>query len=152
MQEEEGGHSSHRIEECVPASGGSPTIKERFMKNKFVMIACMFLLGAGSIGFCAGFGVNKNQVYPRIITPNGDGKNDLFWVFYENPLDNEVHGKIYTIDGAEVADMKHKTGSAEYSLCWDGCDGSGGVVPAGVYIYQLNAEDSVFNGTVVVAR
>lgn len=122
------------------------------MKNKFVLMTLIFLLGVVSVGFCAGFGVIKNKVYPRIITPNDDGKNDLFWVFYANPMDNEVHGRIYTLDGAEVADMKHKTGAAEYSLYWDGADSSGRIVPAGVYIYQINAEDSVYNGAVVVAR
>lgn len=119
-------------------------------KTLFIVFALMLFY----LSFCdaGGFAVNKNNVYPKIITPNGDGLNDIFWVFYENLMDNEVRGKIYTIESAEVTDMVHKPGATEYSLCWDGTDGSGNIVPGGVYIYQITAENSVYNGVVVVAR
>lgn len=122
-------------------------MKKIIILSVWVMVMMMPHGGNGE-----GFGVNAQKVYPRIITPNGDGWNDLFWVFYENPMDSEVHGKIYDIDGAEVTDMVHKSGAEEYSLCWDGTDGSKRVVPAGVYIYQITAEGSVYNGTIIVAR
>lgn len=119
-----------------------------------VITVCMVLLPSSSL--TTGFGVIEEKVRPRIITPNGDGKNDIFWVIYTNPMDAEVRGKIYDLDGAEVTDMVQKTsditGLLEGALSWDGKDGSGNVVPAGVYIYQLTAEDTVFNGTVFVAR
>ncbi|MFH1379632.1 MAG: gliding motility-associated C-terminal domain-containing protein [bacterium] len=99
-----------------------------------------------------GFGIDKNDIRPRIITPNNDGLNDFFWIFYRNDFDLQVSGTIYDIDGAEVARMFHKTGAAEYSLCWDGKDGAGSVVPAGAYVYQVKAEDSIYNGIVIVAR
>ncbi|MBD3271132.1 MAG: hypothetical protein GF384_01175 [Elusimicrobia bacterium] len=120
--------------------------------HKIIMVVIVMMVGALAGIQGAGFGIDRSRIRPRIITPNDDGRNDTFWVFYQNPLDSEVTGEIFDCEGAKVADMTHKNGAEEYSLCWDGTDGSGRVVPAGVYIYQITAEDSVFNGTVVVAR
>lgn len=59
-------------------------------------------------------------------------------------------GKIYDITGAEVADLQ--PGSTEDSLIWDGRDKNGNIVHSGVYIYQIEVEGKVFNGTIVVAK
>lgn len=113
-----------------------------------LIVWCLIIVPAGLYG--DGFGIT--DVRPRIITPNADHLNDVFWVFYRNPMDSQVHGKIYDVDGAEVTDMVHKAGAAEYSLCWDGKDGSGSIVPAGAYIYQIKSENTTYNGIVIVAR
>jgi gliding motility-associated-like protein len=119
---------------------------------KKICIICCMLTGFVSFVCAAHFSVIKSKVYPKIITPNGDGKNDLFWVFYENPMDDAVQGRIFDVRGAEVADMVHVNGAEEYSLTWDGKDGSGRVVPAGIYLYQIESEGTVYTGSVVVAR
>ena len=67
-----------------------------------------------------------------------------------NPRDSGVSGRIYDLRGAHVADMTPGMQVAD-SLVWDGRS-NGRVVPRGVYIYQIKAEDKVFNGTVVVIR
>lgn len=120
--------------------------------KQLLTICAVCLMCASLYVYGDGFGIPKDGVRPRIITPNGDRRNDIFWVFYTNPMDSEVRGTIYDIDGAKVTDMIHKAGAREYSLCWDGKDGSGSLVPAGVYIYQIKAEDSTYNGVVIVAR
>ncbi|MEQ1920077.1 MAG: hypothetical protein ABL955_12845, partial [Elusimicrobiota bacterium] len=39
----------------------------------------------------------------RIVTPNGDGLNDLIFFCFENPQDSDISGKIYTLLGTEVS-------------------------------------------------
>jgi hypothetical protein len=99
----------------------------------------------------------------RVITPNGDGRNDLMFFCYDNPSDGDVSGKIYTLLGAEVASTGPRTaaagtacpggllpGSAQYST-WDGRS-AGSVVRSGVYVYRISAEGRTFSGTLLVVR
>ncbi|MEW6556691.1 MAG: gliding motility-associated C-terminal domain-containing protein [Elusimicrobiota bacterium] len=88
------------------------------------------------------------SVYPRIFSPNGDGWNDVVNFVYEGN-DTGISGKVYDINGAFVSDMiKGDTGD---SLRWDGKK-DGKAVPSGIYIYQIEADGKVVNGTVVVAK
>ncbi|MFA5779618.1 MAG: gliding motility-associated C-terminal domain-containing protein [Elusimicrobiota bacterium] len=89
------------------------------------------------------------KVYPRIFTPNGDGWNDAANFMYEGN-DAGITGKIFDINGAFVSDMAR--GDTETSLKWDGKNSDGKVVSSGIYIYQIEADKKVFNGTVVVAK
>lgn len=89
------------------------------------------------------------SVLNRFITPNGDGKNDDVVFHFDNPRDVAVQGAIYDLKGALVAQMTPST--SPDTLKWDG-KSNATVVPSGVYIYQIEAEDKVFNGTVVVIR
>ncbi|MBI4369336.1 MAG: fibronectin type III domain-containing protein [Elusimicrobia bacterium] len=86
----------------------------------------------------------------KIFTPNGDGWNDQVLFRYENPKNDLVTGKVYDLTGAYVADMKQ--GTETDSLMWDGKDGRGEVVRAGIYVFQIEAAGNIFNGTVVVAK
>ncbi|MBI4669782.1 MAG: fibronectin type III domain-containing protein, partial [Elusimicrobia bacterium] len=86
----------------------------------------------------------------KIITPNNDGWNDSVLFRFENPNKIRVTGKVFDVTGAFVADMAQ--GTEEDSLMWDGTDGRGNVVRGGIYIFQIEADGKVFNGTVVVAR
>ncbi|MFH0948091.1 MAG: gliding motility-associated C-terminal domain-containing protein [Elusimicrobiota bacterium] len=89
------------------------------------------------------------NVYPRIFTPNGDGWNDVVHFMYVGK-DTGITGKIFDINGAFISDMSR--GDTEYSLKWDGKNGDGKVASSGIYIYQIEADSKVFNGTVVVAK
>ncbi len=93
------------------------------------------------------------QVYPRIITPNGDGANDVaIFQFGELTLDlGSLSGEIFDITGAKVAPLKPGP-DPNSTLMWDGKSSYGSVVPAGIYIYQIYANGTRVNGTVVVAR
>lgn len=100
----------------------------------------------------------------RVITPNGDGINDLAFFCFENPQDSEISGKIYTLLGAEVApigsrrDRTALAGAgcpasiirAQY-MTWDGM-ADNARVRSGLYVYRLTAEDQVFSGTLLIVR
>ncbi|MBD3271799.1 MAG: T9SS type A sorting domain-containing protein, partial [Elusimicrobia bacterium] len=93
-----------------------------------------------------------SQIWPRkTFTPNGDGINDTINFNFENPRESVVTGKIFDITGAFVATMT--TGlNGRWSLQWDGRDSKGSFVDKGVYIYQIEAEGKIINGTIVVAK
>ncbi|MFH1540748.1 MAG: gliding motility-associated C-terminal domain-containing protein [Elusimicrobiota bacterium] len=90
------------------------------------------------------------KVYPRIFTPNGDGWNDVVNFMYEGN-DAGISGKIFDINGAFVCDMANGDFSGG-SLKWNGKNANGNVVTSGIYIYQIEADKKVFNGTIVVAK
>jgi hypothetical protein len=98
-----------------------------------------------------------SQMTPRkIFTPNGDGVNDEITLYLENPKDSVLtQAKIFDITGAEVADFQQGVvagASSITSLKWDGRDKTGSTVRSGVYVYQVQAEGKILNGTIVVAR
>ena len=95
------------------------------------------------------FGADFSGLSNRLITPNGDGKNDTMVFVFDNPMGSGIKGTIYDLKGARVADMV--PGPVSNSMLWDAKAG-GRVVPGGVYIYQLEAEGKVYNGTVVVIK
>jgi hypothetical protein len=100
---------------------------------------------------------NLSQLTPRkIFTPNGDGINDEIILFLENPRDSIIsQAKIYDITGAEVSDFEQGIIVGErgiVSLKWNGKDKQGSTVRSGIYVYQIQAESKVINGTIVVAR
>jgi hypothetical protein len=96
-------------------------------------------------------GVTVTKVYPRIITPNGDGWNDKVVFQFDNPELLPLSGHMYDITGTKVADLKAGP-QPDSTLIWDGKDSSGRVVPAGIYLYQIESAGSKMTGTVVVAR
>ncbi|MCJ7645751.1 gliding motility-associated C-terminal domain-containing protein [bacterium] len=91
-----------------------------------------------------------NKVWPRIFTPNNDGLNDEVYFQYDNPNEKGVVCRIFDVRGALVRQLD--IGQTETSFAWDGEDQKGKVVPSGVYIYQLEAEGKVINGTVILAK
>jgi hypothetical protein len=96
-----------------------------------------------------GFAADRAGLTNRLITPNGDNKNDTMVFIFDNPQDKDVKGRIYDLRGALVAQMV--AGPVGNSLLWDAKSG-GQVVPGGVYIYQIEAQGTVYNGTVAVIR
>jgi gliding motility-associated-like protein len=75
--------------------------------------------------------LNKDVFVPNVFTPNGDGKNDLLYV-YGNYIDKlEMH--IFNQWGQQIAVITDKTQG------WDGKH-KGTAQPIGVYVYVLKAE------------
>ena len=95
------------------------------------------------------FGADFSGLSNRLITPNGDGKNDTMVFVFDNPAGSGIKGTIYDLKGAKVSEMV--PGPVSNSMLWDAKAG-GRTVPGGVYIYQLEAENKVYNGTVVVVK
>jgi len=91
-----------------------------------------------------------NKVYPRIFTPNNDGLNDVVNFEYANPNEKGVVCRIFDIRGALVRQLD--IGQTETSFAWDGKDEKGRVALSGVYVYQLEGEGKVINGTVILAK
>lgn len=101
--------------------------------------------------------VRLDKVFNRFLTPNGDRRNDSAVFKIENPSALDVSGKIFTVGGAFVSDMRLFSAppaclaTLKDCLEWDGRS-NGQVVPGGVYIYQVEGEGNVFNGTVIVIK
>jgi hypothetical protein len=93
------------------------------------------------------------QVYPRIISPNGDGANDVaIFQFGEGQIAGvSLTGEIFDINGIKIATLRSGP-DPDSTLMWDGKTDSGSVVPSGIYIYQISVAGERANGTVVVAR
>jgi hypothetical protein len=103
----------------------------------------------------------------RIVTPNGDGKNDVAFLCFDNPADSDVSGKIYSLLGSEVASFGPRqivqgppyvpacgapaTAAPAQYLTWDGRS-NGSVVHSGIYVYRVTAEQKVYSGTLIVVR
>ncbi len=96
-------------------------------------------------------GVTMTKVYPKIISPNGDGWNDKAVFEFDNPQLLPLSGKVYDITGAFVADMAFGR-VPDSTLVWDGKDSAGSTVPGGIYVYQVDTGNGATTGTVVVAR
>lgn len=101
-----------------------------------------------------GFELPKDAVYPRIFSPNGDGINDIVYFDLVNPLLDGIEGRIYDSDGATVADIRFDSypGGNVERWVWDGLDGNGNAVRAGIYIYEVRGNGKTITGTVVVAK
>ncbi|KAF0127546.1 MAG: hypothetical protein FD189_20 [Elusimicrobia bacterium] len=96
-----------------------------------------------------GFAADASGLSNRLITPNGDGKNDTMVFVFDDPAGTSVKGTIFDLKGAKVASMT--PGPVGNSLVWDP-RAEGRSVPGGVYIYQIESGGEVFNGTAVVIR
>lgn len=80
----------------------------------------------------------------KIITPNGDGYNDL--LVFTNLDGTGVAIRLYTVQGSEIRLIN----APPYQ--WDGRDDNGDVVAIGVYIYQFKVDGKRYNGMVGVAK
>lgn len=94
-----------------------------------------------------------SNVLNRVITPNGDGKNDDFIVIYDPGPNNVVpSGRIYDLKGHYIANMKVAGTGVPNTITWDGKATNGRVVSGGVYVYAIAGGGQNFTGTVIVAR
>lgn len=96
-----------------------------------------------------GLSFDVSQLSNKVITPNGDGRNDKAVFLFDNPRDASFSGRIFDRQGGFVAEMV--PGLLANTLQWD-ARGSGRVVPGGVYIYQIRGEGKGFSGTLLVVR
>ncbi len=84
----------------------------------------------------------------KFLTPNGDGLNDNIQFTFDNPKDSAISGKIFDVQGRLVTTLSQ---TDQFHMIWDG-KANGNAVPGGVYIYQLEGDGKVYNGTVVVIK
>lgn len=74
---------------------------------------------------------------PNVFTPNNDGLNDLFMVFYDGTAELEI--TIFSRTGTKVFGEKSR------SIVWDGRNSSGAEVSEGLYYYILTCESPLID-------
>jgi gliding motility-associated-like protein len=89
---------------------------------------------------------NNNSAIPNLLTPNGDGHNDL-WVLTNFPDKTDLNVNIYNREGVMVFD------AAPYKNDFDG-KFDGKILPDGYYVYvvKLNATGEVFTGILSILK
>lgn len=101
--------------------------------------------------FCAAAALGQSVALNKLITPNGDGRNDTFIFRCHNPRDSAVEAKIFDLSGRETAPMRLRgTSGFFYDFEWN--PNSGGHNPGGIYVYQVRVETKVYKGSIVVIR
>jgi gliding motility-associated-like protein len=76
-----------------------------------------------------------SYVLPNIITPNGDGKNDVFRPFDCPQFVLSVSFRVYNRWGKEVYSYQSDGGENSIYINWEGRDSSGSELSSGVYYY-----------------
>jgi len=95
----------------------------------------------------AGFGLAGT--YPaKVFTPGVAPYNKMYF-YVDNPEGDKITGKIYDLKGEFIAELAALNDATELTviLSWEGND-----APAGVYIYQVESQKKIINGTIMVAR
>lgn len=120
------------------------------------MFVPLRLLLAASLGAAAAVasgvapaGFAFSGVTNRLITPNGDGKNDAATFTYSNPQDASGEVRIYDPRGRLLRTIAIDPGVA--SVSWD-AKSDGQVVRSGVYVYVVLIEKRAFSGALVVVK
>ena len=94
------------------------------------------------VSMCDGY----NPVFPTVITPNFDGKNDLFEIDYLELVYPECKVTIFNRWGSVVYE------SVGYKDPWDGTY-NGEDLPMGTYFYKIELNDdqsTVYNGSISI--
>ena len=88
------------------------------------------------------------------LTPNDDGINDELTIDYD--LVNMVGSVPVTVgffdlSGRKVAEVVSQRASGQWTEIWDGTDGSGNLMPPGMYILRMEVETDETIDTVTEA-
>jgi hypothetical protein len=102
------------------------------------------------------YGIAENASLPRVFgldraAPNPFGGTTA--IRYALPRVTQARLSVYSATGALVRDLQKgvlKTGY--YSAAWNGRDGSGRLVPSGIYLYRLEAGNYSATGKVLLSR
>ena len=81
----------------------------------------------------------------KILTPNGDGRNDNVEFFLTLKKDSLVSLEIYDSNGRlikRLAQEQGMTSGINSNLIWDGRDVNGELVDSGIYVYHVKVTDS----------
>ena len=90
--------------------------------------------------------LSPNEDFNRVIFP----ARALEDAVASGTLQGEFMVLIFNIDGMLVKTLTAPFGETE--LIWDGTDEAGEIVESGVYVYQLQIDESFKTGTIIVAK
>lgn len=89
--------------------------------------------------------VGNVTIFPRTLTPNGDGVNDEMEVQLSVfKVDSVPEVCLYDLKGNFVSQLKRKEGG-DYVYGWNGKDGEGELVAPGVYICRISVDADAGN-------
>ncbi len=84
------------------------------------------------------------RVEPRVISPNGDGANDVATISYtivQLVRPARVRVDILDLAGRRIRRLlADAAGSGAYDLDWDGRDENGSLLPVGLYLVRVKAD------------
>jgi gliding motility-associated-like protein len=120
----------------------------------------IYTLSVATPGGCKASGQITVNVYtplsiPNAFTPNGDGRNDLFYVL-GGPSGSLVEDfAVYNRTGMEVFHV-HDVGPGDPTFAWDGRF-HGSPLPSGTYVYMVvmqyaGGQRQLYKGTVILIR
>jgi hypothetical protein len=78
-----------------------------------------------------------------VITPNGDGVNDIFtlpFALFKLTREAPVYVEVFDLSGAPVRRGLTRSSSGRFVRVWDGTRPSGDLVEPGVYIYRIRVD------------
>lgn len=150
----------------------SQTTQTRYSHNNLTSLAGCYIITAvdrsGNESPLSEVVCNDNcprYVLPNVITPNNDGKNDVFRPMKGindcNRFVESVVFKVFNRAGTEVFEYDSREPEKTILINWDGTTRGGKELPAGAYYYsaevrflKLNPEESVevINGWVQIIR
>lgn len=87
--------------------------------------------------------LDNMEISPALITPNGDGVNDRLELSLSliNVLDpRPVRVRYYDLAGRMVYQDERAGTAGQQKFVWDGRDGSGQLVPPGLYMVEVEVE------------
>ncbi len=87
-----------------------------------------------------------NLIPPTILTPNGDGMNDLFKVDLPSEVSNCTSIQVFNRWGMKVYDSNGQNSG------WDGRTTSGALVPAGTYFYIIDINGISKKGSLTLMK
>ena len=79
----------------------------------------------------------------RVLTPNGDGRNDVLVVSVDlvNVLEQRpLRMLVFDLSGRLLGEIEGKGLAGHWDLIWDGRDSSGRLVVPGLYLLELHVE------------
>ena len=110
-----------------------------------VMVLTAGLLAGAPLYGAADLPVRMNI---KVLTPNGDGINDVVKFDLINPSNSPSYVTIADTQGRRVVETAFNAPAYQ----WDGRDADGRIVESGLYLIQITQNDARWNGVILVAK